>query len=51
MPQMSPLNWLLLYYLFITLFILTIILNYYMFLYTPKTIKTKKLNQQINWKW
>nr|AXS65242.1 ATP synthase F0 subunit 8 [Curculionoidea sp. 17 KM-2017] len=51
MPQMSPLNWLSLYILFSLIFLMLIIFNYYMFIYTPKffSIKNKKLN--INWKW
>nr|YP_010029659.1 ATP synthase F0 subunit 8 [Pimelocerus perforatus]QOU11165.1 ATP synthase F0 subunit 8 [Pimelocerus perforatus] len=51
MPQMAPLNWLSLYFFFFLMFILSIILNYYMFLYTPKkpTNKIKKIS--MNWKW
>nr|AEP27525.1 ATP synthase F0 subunit 8 [Anthonomus pomorum] len=44
MPQMAPLNWLSLYSYFIILFILTIIINYYIFLYQPKISLKKKKN-------
>nr|ARH54315.1 ATP synthase F0 subunit 8 [Curculionidae sp. 6 AH-2016] len=50
MPQMSPLNWLSMYIYFYLLFLLLMIINYYLFLYKPKTHKFKKLSK-INWKW
>nr|AYN50425.1 ATP synthase F0 subunit 8 [Ceratopus sp. CG351] len=51
MPQMAPMNWISLYILFLFLFIMMIIINYYSFLYTPKSIKTIKKAKKINWKW
>nr|AEP27537.1 ATP synthase F0 subunit 8 [Larinus turbinatus] len=51
MPQMAPLNWLSMYMLFSMLFLISVIMNYYSFLYTPK-IKTSKIKTKtINWKW
>nr|AEP27560.1 ATP synthase F0 subunit 8 [Hylobius abietis] len=40
MPQMAPLNWLTLYLFFFLIFITNLILNYYMFLYSPQKIQT-----------
>nr|ALO76763.1 ATP synthase F0 subunit 8 [Sciobius sp. SCI01] len=51
MPQMAPINWLTLYFLFITVFLMFIIINYFIFLYTPKMIKRKKITSKLNWKW
>nr|QNE86025.1 ATP synthase F0 subunit 8 [Beraea pullata] len=53
MPQMMPLNWIMLYMYFIVIFILFIIINY--FIHKPmismnlnlKTLKSNKLN----WMW
>nr|QWB85810.1 ATP synthase F0 subunit 8 [Distenia gracilis] len=51
MPQMAPLNWLSLFIVFIVIFILFNIKNYFNFNYTPPktTVTTKKL--KFNWKW
>nr|AML25720.1 ATP synthase F0 subunit 8 [Staphylinidae sp. BMNH 1274234] len=51
MPQMAPMNWLLLFFMFIIVFIMFNILNYYCFIYTPKTSMFKKKNSMISWKW
>nr|AEP27607.1 ATP synthase F0 subunit 8 [Cionus olens] len=51
MPQMAPLNWLNLYFLFILLFILLMVVNYYTMMYTPKIKITKKMDKTLNWKW
>nr|QJQ25922.1 ATP synthase F0 subunit 8 [Niphades castanea] len=51
MPQMAPLSWLSLYFYFIILFMFILILNYYMFLYTPNFKKNKTSYSSINWKW
>nr|AXS66133.1 ATP synthase F0 subunit 8 [Curculionoidea sp. 30 KM-2017] len=51
MPQMAPLNWLTMFFIFFTLMMIIIIMNYFIFLYKP--IKFQKTNKQksINWKW
>nr|AML26162.1 ATP synthase F0 subunit 8 [Scolytinae sp. BMNH 1274286] len=51
MPQMAPISWVTLYLFFSALFILTCILNFYNFKYSPqlKCISFKKLTS--NWKW
>nr|AXS65613.1 ATP synthase F0 subunit 8 [Cucujoidea sp. 43 KM-2017] len=51
MPQMAPLNWLMLFFYFTMIFIIFNILNYYMFLYQVKKETFKKSKFQINWKW
>nr|AEI29257.1 ATP synthase F0 subunit 8 [Polydrusus marginatus] len=48
---MAPINWLSLYILFMLVFMIFIITNYYSFLYKPKTLKTHKQKFLINWKW
>nr|AYR05217.1 ATP synthase F0 subunit 8 [Cryptorhynchinae sp. 4 ACP-2013] len=51
MPQMAPMNWLILYIYFIMLFLMIIIFNYFSFMYKPKKFETKKITKKINWKW
>nr|YP_009567874.1 ATP synthase F0 subunit 8 [Sitona obsoletus]QBF03823.1 ATP synthase F0 subunit 8 [Sitona obsoletus] len=51
MPQMAPLNWLTLYFIFILLFIMFMILNYFSFTYSPKNFKKDKMKIILNWKW
>nr|ATP75095.1 ATP synthase F0 subunit 8 [Sitona callosus] len=51
MPQMAPLSWLTLYFIFIMMFIMFMILNYFSFMYTPKNIMKTKKNINLNWKW
>nr|ARH54949.1 ATP synthase F0 subunit 8 [Coleoptera sp. 4 AH-2016] len=48
---MAPMNWMLLYFLFNLLFIIIIIMNYFMFLYTPNMNKMKSNQIKIYWKW
>nr|UPX88398.1 ATP synthase F0 subunit 8 [Nephrotoma quadrifaria] len=53
MPQMSPINWLLLFIIFSIILIIFNTLNYFSFLpLTPKThLTTKKNYTPLNWKW
>nr|YP_010166780.1 ATP synthase F0 subunit 8 [Scarodytes savinensis]QRV62884.1 ATP synthase F0 subunit 8 [Scarodytes savinensis] len=52
MPQMAPMNWLMLYMFFSMMFIAFNFMNYYMFLICKKTEKTNKIfNKFLNWKW
>nr|AML25919.1 ATP synthase F0 subunit 8 [Staphylinidae sp. BMNH 1274217] len=51
MPQMAPMNWLMLFLMFIAVFIMFNVLNYYCFMYPPKTSSIKKKTTSINWKW
>nr|QXG82701.1 ATP synthase F0 subunit 8 [Kyklioacalles sp. BMNH 1043787] len=51
MPQMAPLNWTSMYCYFICLMFLSIIMNYFIFLYKPK-FKNQSLKKTfLNWKW
>nr|YP_010283885.1 ATP synthase F0 subunit 8 [Chlorophorus annularis]ULA45453.1 ATP synthase F0 subunit 8 [Chlorophorus annularis] len=51
MPQMAPLNWLLLFTFFSIIFLLFNSMNYYSFLYSPKETKSVKMQLNFNWKW
>nr|ARH53964.1 ATP synthase F0 subunit 8 [Orsodacne cerasi] len=51
MPQMAPLNWLMLFWFFIMIYMIFNSMNYFSFLYEPKfKFMTKKIIK-INWKW
>nr|YP_010554831.1 ATP synthase F0 subunit 8 [Sternochetus olivieri]UYP50716.1 ATP synthase F0 subunit 8 [Sternochetus olivieri] len=51
MPQMAPMNWILLYIYFFMILIFITIFNYYMFLYKPKFKMIKSSRNITNWKW
>nr|AML25773.1 ATP synthase F0 subunit 8 [Hydrophilidae sp. BMNH 1274306] len=52
MPQMAPINWLILFIMFIMIFILFNSMNYFSFKYPTKTFLSHKMNKNIfNWKW
>nr|YP_010426650.1 ATP synthase F0 subunit 8 [Aoria nigripes]USM11436.1 ATP synthase F0 subunit 8 [Aoria nigripes] len=51
MPQMAPLNWLTLYILFIIMFMLFMIQNYYSKNNFTNKLNFKKLTISTNWKW
>nr|APX40723.1 ATP synthase F0 subunit 8 [Longitarsus rutilus] len=51
MPQMMPLNWLILMIFFIQMFYFFNNMNYYNFLYTPSKKKINKIKISLNWKW
>nr|AML26116.1 ATP synthase F0 subunit 8 [Curculionidae sp. BMNH 1274272] len=51
MPQMAPLNWITLFIFFTILFLLMIILNFYLFLYPPKTFIKPFKTPTYSWKW
>nr|YP_009440938.1 ATP synthase F0 subunit 8 [Sinodendron yunnanense]AKN01375.1 ATP synthase F0 subunit 8 [Sinodendron yunnanense] len=51
MPQMAPMNWLILFFLFIITFIIFNSLNYFSFIYSPKLTTFKKKMSKLNWKW
>nr|YP_009995340.1 ATP synthase F0 subunit 8 [Ochthebius deletus]QNP09743.1 ATP synthase F0 subunit 8 [Ochthebius deletus] len=53
MPQMAPMNWLMLFILFILIFMLFNTMNYFSFMYNyDKNYQTKKSEiKKINWKW
>nr|ALO70352.1 ATP synthase F0 subunit 8 [Atheta gagatina] len=51
MPQMAPMNWLTLFFMFIIVFMIFNSLNYFCFLYPPKSSLKNKSSRLINWKW
>nr|YP_010166598.1 ATP synthase F0 subunit 8 [Hydroporus analis]QRV62689.1 ATP synthase F0 subunit 8 [Hydroporus analis] len=52
MPQMAPMNWLILYIFFSLIFIMFNFLNYYLFLINKKNNNINKLlKKSFNWKW
>nr|AOY39711.1 ATP synthase F0 subunit 8 [Scolytinae sp. BMNH 1043001] len=51
MPQMSPLQWTSLFMFFSILFMITLMINYYLFSYLPKYKKFNQLKISTNWKW
>nr|AML25695.1 ATP synthase F0 subunit 8 [Staphylinidae sp. BMNH 1274190] len=50
-PQMAPLNWLMLFMMFVISFMMFNYINYYMFIYNPKSIKSSLKLKLMNWKW
>nr|YP_010238876.1 ATP synthase F0 subunit 8 [Anoplophora horsfieldi]QTE20925.1 ATP synthase F0 subunit 8 [Anoplophora horsfieldi]QTV20877.1 ATP synthase F0 subunit 8 [Anoplophora horsfieldi] len=51
MPQMAPLNWLMLFMFFLFIFFTFNILNFYSFNYNIKFSKKMKSILNYNWKW
>nr|YP_010166689.1 ATP synthase F0 subunit 8 [Nebrioporus vagrans]QRV62780.1 ATP synthase F0 subunit 8 [Nebrioporus vagrans] len=52
MPQMAPMNWIILYMFFSLMFIFFNFMNYYMFMINSKTEKMNKiLDKNLSWKW
>nr|QIV24812.1 ATP synthase F0 subunit 8 [Teispes insularis] len=51
MPQMAPLNWLILAILFTLVFLVFNVYNYFSFNYEIKKLKTTKKEIFSNWKW
>nr|YP_010989185.1 ATP synthase F0 subunit 8 [Forcipomyia pulchrithorax]WOR86777.1 ATP synthase F0 subunit 8 [Forcipomyia pulchrithorax] len=52
MPQMAPINWLLLFIIFCLTYLFFNILNYYIFSPTLKSSDKKLFNKiTLNWKW
>nr|AMW68011.1 ATP synthase F0 subunit 8 [Negha inflata] len=52
MPQMAPMNWLFLYILFISLFMLFLMKNYFFLSNNFKSINISSLKlEKKNWKW
>nr|AXS65453.1 ATP synthase F0 subunit 8 [Cucujoidea sp. 30 KM-2017] len=51
MPQMAPLNWLMLFFYFLTIFITFNVMNYFSFIYKIKKSSFKSKKISYNWKW
>nr|QRV62430.1 ATP synthase F0 subunit 8 [Graptodytes pietrii] len=52
MPQMAPMNWIILYMMFSIIFILFNFMNFYIFMINKNTNKQKNIfKKNFNWKW
>nr|ARH55211.1 ATP synthase F0 subunit 8 [Teredus cylindricus] len=51
MPQMAPLNWMMLFIYFSFMLLIFNSMNYFSFMYNPKFFSFKKKLFKINWKW
>nr|QRW36296.1 ATP synthase F0 subunit 8 [Graptodytes varius] len=52
MPQMAPMNWIILYMMFSIIFILFNFMNFYIFMINKNSDKKKNIFKKIlNWKW
>nr|APX40372.1 ATP synthase F0 subunit 8 [Longitarsus nigrocillus] len=51
MPQMMPLNWLSLMFFFTFIFYFFNNVNFYNFMYIPKTTTIPNIKIMLNWKW
>nr|ALO76838.1 ATP synthase F0 subunit 8 [Adoretus sp. ADO01] len=51
MPQMAPLNWLVLFIMFCSTFLVFNTLNYFSFNYPVKIKTHMPSTKKINWKW
>nr|YP_009699974.1 ATP synthase F0 subunit 8 [Dermestes tessellatocollis]QEK77714.1 ATP synthase F0 subunit 8 [Dermestes tessellatocollis]QIA46723.1 ATP synthase F0 subunit 8 [Dermestes maculatus] len=51
MPQMAPMNWLMLFFFFTITFMVLNSMNFFQTNYSSKSSITKKSSKKINWKW
>nr|QNP10074.1 ATP synthase F0 subunit 8 [Ochthebius perpusillus] len=52
MPQMAPMNWMMLFFMFTMIFLMFNTLNYFSFKYIPiQKTNNKKNLKKLNWKW
>nr|AXS65673.1 ATP synthase F0 subunit 8 [Cucujoidea sp. 40 KM-2017] len=51
MPQMAPMNWLTLFFLFTIILLILNSMNFFMFINKPKTEKKQTKTSKLNWKW
>nr|APX40710.1 ATP synthase F0 subunit 8 [Cryptocephalus bipunctatus] len=51
MPQMAPLNWLTLFFLFSIYIMIFSSMNYYFFMKAPIKISLGKMKKNYNWLW
>nr|AOY39958.1 ATP synthase F0 subunit 8 [Xyleborus sp. BMNH 1040067] len=51
MPQMAPMSWVTLYLFFSSIFIVTCVLNFFIFKYSPQSNYTSIKKLTTNWKW
>nr|ALO77423.1 ATP synthase F0 subunit 8 [Attagenus hottentotus] len=51
MPQMAPMNWIMLFTFFSIMFLIINSMNYFSFSIMPKKLMNQKSKIKINWKW
>nr|ALO77348.1 ATP synthase F0 subunit 8 [Anthaxia sp. ANT01] len=51
MPQMAPMNWMILFTLFSLIMMIMCLVNYYSTIYKTKITKNKINLEKKNWKW
>nr|YP_010946794.1 ATP synthase F0 subunit 8 [Pseudoglomeris angustifolia]WGO57551.1 ATP synthase F0 subunit 8 [Pseudoglomeris angustifolia] len=51
MPQMMPLSWMTLYFMFIIIILTFSIMNYYLYINKPKSYPKYISIKKLNWKW
>nr|AOY39347.1 ATP synthase F0 subunit 8 [Nosodendron sp. BMNH 840466] len=51
MPQMAPMNWMILFIMFIMIFLMYNMINYFNFKYKIKNLSFNKTFIKNNWKW
>nr|YP_003734731.1 ATP synthase F0 subunit 8 [Eupolyphaga sinensis]ACO07080.1 ATPase subunit 8 [Eupolyphaga sinensis]AVN67800.1 ATP synthase F0 subunit 8 [Eupolyphaga sinensis]QYH44913.1 ATP synthase F0 subunit 8 [Eupolyphaga sinensis] len=51
MPQMMPLNWMMLYFMFIITLLMFNLMNYYLFNPTKDMTKSSSKIKNLTWKW
>nr|YP_009701197.1 ATP synthase F0 subunit 8 [Idgia oculata]QEQ14403.1 ATP synthase F0 subunit 8 [Idgia oculata] len=51
MPQMSPLNWTMLFLMFTMIFLVINLINFYLFNYKSQNFSLKSKKMITNWKW
>nr|AXS66516.1 ATP synthase F0 subunit 8 [Coleoptera sp. 28 KM-2017] len=51
MPQMAPMNWLMLFIYFLCIFLMVNTLNYFNFTYLVKKTSLNKKKISYSWKW
>nr|UGY85179.1 ATP synthase F0 subunit 8 [Pseudoglomeris magnifica] len=51
MPQMMPLSWTILYFMFVTIIVIFSIMNYYLHMNKPKNYTKYICTKKLNWKW
>nr|YP_010121893.1 ATP synthase F0 subunit 8 [Necrodes littoralis]QRF92669.1 ATP synthase F0 subunit 8 [Necrodes littoralis] len=51
MPQMAPMNWLILFIMFMMIFLMFNSMNYFSFKYPTKKSSSDKNLFKLNWKW
>nr|YP_010352933.1 ATP synthase F0 subunit 8 [Tropostreptus microcephalus]UOF70364.1 ATP synthase F0 subunit 8 [Tropostreptus microcephalus] len=51
MPQMFPMNWLLMFLIFVTMYLLMTLFINYNYLHNPMTMQNVLSKTKLNWKW